>query len=352
MTNPIFFNKNVFYKTGIFSLLALLIVSCSGKSESVVPRIVPVKVLPAAYSGLTTSQSYVGTAEGTNALSLSFSLNGTVEKVAVTAGQSVRKGQLLAALNSASMQNTHQFNLASYKQAQDAYNRMKDLHAKGSLPDIKFVEIETGLEKAKAALSLSSKNLADTRLYSPASGIVAECNIAEGENAMPGVAAFKLVSIGKMNIVTSIPESEIGGIHIGQSATVKVAALNNSEFLGKVEIKGIEANPVSHTYEIKIAVSNPGGKIMPGMVCKVFLQKGNKENIDQMVVPNKVVQVSADDRRYVWLVVGNKATRRFVTTGELTDYGVVVADGLQTGDQLIVEGASKVSEGMQVTIVK
>lgn len=347
-----FFYKSVQRGIAVIFLLASII-SCTGKKETETgPKIIPVKVTEITHTENHVSRSYVGTAEGSSAVSISFNGSGNVEKVYVSEGQRVRKGQILAKLNSVSIQNTYEAAKASLKQAQDAYDRMTQLHQKGSLPDIQLIEVETGLEKAKAMEAISKKNLDDCNLEAPIDGYIAQRSIEEGQNALPGAPVFKIVSIHDININVSIPENEIGKVKIGQNATVEIGALNNKKFTGTVDIKGVEANSITHTYKITIKLKNALQEIMPGMVCKVFLSANDEENNESIIIPNKAVQVSPEGEHFVWLAVQNKATRRFIKTGQLANYGVIVEDGLETGELLIVEGYNKVSEGMQLSIVK
>jgi RND family efflux transporter MFP subunit len=289
---------------------------------------------------------YVGTIEESSGISLSFSGSGTVEQALVGEGQKVAKGQLLATLNDATAHNAHEVAQAKLVQAQDAYDRLAKVHAGGSLPDIKFAEVEAGLQQAKSMAAISKKSLDDCRLYAPQSGVIATRNIEAGANVMPGVPVFKLVLIDKVSAKIFVPENEINSTHTGQNAVIIVAALNNAEFTGKIEAKGIVADRISHAYEVKIGVNNPQSELMPGMVCKVFL--AGEEGTSEIVVPNRTIQISTDDRRYVWLAEGDVARRRFVKTGNLTDNGIIVTEGLSTGDKLIIEGFQKVSDGMKI----
>jgi len=299
------------------------------------------------YSNHSYSQSYVGTVEETTAVSLSFSGMGTVERVLAKEGERVKKGRLLAVLNSGTAQNSYDVAKSTLHQAQDAYDRLKPLHEKGSVTDIKWVEVETGLEKAQAMEAIAKKSLEDCSLYAPVNGVIAKRSVEEGVNVMPGLSVFKLVLIDDIYINVSVPENEIGNIKTGQPATITVSALGNREYKGIVENKGIEANPVSHTYAIKIRTGNPQSELMPGMVCKVSLQNAEDRKV---IIPNKSVQISPDNKRFVWLAEGNTATRRFITVGSLSDYGVIVENGLSAGEWLIVEGNNKISEGMKISI--
>ncbi|MDR2811017.1 MAG: efflux RND transporter periplasmic adaptor subunit, partial [Tannerellaceae bacterium] len=183
-------------------------------------KVIPVKIITIAPSTTTGGQNYVGTVEESSAISLSFSGAGTVERVLVSEGQRVSKGQLLAVLNGSTAQNAYDVAKSTLRQAQDAYDRLKPLYEKGSITEIKFVEVETGLEQAKAMEAISRKSLDDCKLHAPSSGVIAKRSVEEGSNAMPGISAFKLVEINVVNINVSIPESEIGDVKTGQAAIV------------------------------------------------------------------------------------------------------------------------------------
>ena len=340
-------------KLTLVAILLCAFAACSKqKGTQVEEKIIPVKVMEIAASQTASEQIYVGTVEESVAVSLSFSGTGMVEQVLVSEGQRVTKGQLLATLNTSTMQNSYDAAQAKLAQAQDAYDRLAKVHENGSLPDIKFVEVETGLQQAKSMVAITKKSLDDCKMYAPRSGVIAARNIEVGTNAMPGMAAFKLVSVDKVNVKISVPENEISSIQIGQEASVIVPALNNAVFTGKIETKGIAANVLSHTYETKIEIdNNTKGKniLLPGMVCKVSLT--SETNTTTFVVPNNAIQISPDGKCFVWLAKDNSACRCFVKTGNLTNDGIIVTEGLSAGSKIIVEGFQKVSEGMKISIM-
>ena len=333
------------------AFLALCLTSCGKKQTTEqTSKVIPVKVMDIGFSEHSHSRNYVGTVEESTAVSVGFSGMGTVERVLVSEGERVRKGQLLAVLNSSTAQNAYEVTKSTLRQAQDAYDRLKSLHDKGSVTDIQFVEVETGLQQAKSMEAIARKSVEDCSLYAPMNGVIAKRSVEEGVNVMPGLSAFKLVSINEVNINISVPENEIGSIKIGQAATVTVPALENQEYKGTVDKKGVEGNPISRTYTIKIKVGNPQSELMPGMVCKAFLLNDGDSDTKKIIIPNKSVQIASDNKQFVWLTDGNTARRRFITVGSLSNYGVIVESGLSEGDKLIVEGFQKVSEGMKISI--
>jgi len=330
-------------------VLVLLMISCSGKKEDSTSReAIPVAIKEVALSAEANRRNYVGTVEEISGSSLSFQVAGNVQSVLVSEGQSVSRGQLLAILDKSTVKNMHDAALASLKQAQDTYKRLSLLHDNGSLPEVKFVEIQTSLQQAQSSENIARKNLYDCNLHAPFSGVIAQRSIDAGMNVMPGSPVFKLVTIDKVKIKVSIPENEIAHIKKGQTVQVNVAALNHKIFEGKIQEKGVMANPLSHTYEIKVELSNPKKELMPGMVCEVLIP--SEDNATGIAIPNNAVQILHTGQRFVWLAKDSVATQKIVTTGVITNQGVIVTSGLTTGDKVIVEGNQKVSEGMKIVI--
>ena len=330
--------------------LAMLLASCTSKSQEMQrEQGVKVKTISLKSDELTASKSYVGVVEEETASALSFSVQGNVERIYVTEGQLVNKGQLLAELGTENLKSACDAAQATLKQAQDAMSRLQQLYDNKSLPEIKYVEAQTKLDQARSMAAISKKNLSNSRLTAPFSGIIGKRMVDIGENAIPGSTAFTLLDITSVKVKVAIPEGEISQIAIGKEASVNIPAIGDQKFRGKIVEKGIVAHPVSHTYDIKIGLPNGDRTLMPGMVCRIWFNGDAKSSA--FVLPNNVVQVSSDGQKYVWCVVNNRAKAVKITTGGLSGQGVIVESGLTEGDVIISEGFQKVSEGMEVVVL-
>ncbi len=169
---------------------------------------------------------------------------------------------------------------------------------------------------------------------------------------MPAITVLKLVKIDKVFVKVSIPENEISKIKTGDRAKLSVKALNDEQFEGSITEIGVIANLLSHTYDIKIAISNPQEKLMPGMVCKVAIL--NNTSTGQVVIPSNVIQINEKDQKFVYIAdtSTNKVMKKYVEVGSPYNNGIIITKGLQTGDQLIIEGYQKISENTTIQIVK
>lgn len=321
--------------------------SCGFKKEKIT-QLPPIKVtiMPVSDSGNIIGRTYSGTVESGEGAEVSFTIPGTVEKIYASAGDEIKKGQLLAELKSGTLQNSYNIAKATLAEAQDAYDRFKKLHDAKALADMRWVEIENTLKQAQNAEEIARRAMDDARLYSPISGTVSEKLIDVGQTVIPAVAAFKIVALNDVKVTIPIPENEIANLSVGQNADIVVEALNNEHISGKLTEKGIVANPLTRAYEAKFSVENPNGKLLPGMICNVSIQADSIEQV--IVLPPQSVLLSADNRNFVWLARDSKAHQQFVEASDITAEGIVISSGLERGDSVIIAGMQKVSEGTQV----
>lgn len=327
--------------------LALFLSGCSKQEATATKEPVKVKTCIVELSSVEGTQIYPGTIEETSGSSLSFPTMGTVSNISVHEGQQVRSGQLIARLDETTLRSAYSTAEAMLAQAQDAYQRMKQLHDNNSLPEIQWVEVQSKLRQAQSAEEIARKNLADSKLYAPFSGVISKKSIDNGQNVMPGQEVVKLVKIDNVKVCVPIPENEISGISIGGVVKIIVPALDNRTFTGTIVEKGIAANPITRTYDVKATVSNADGVLMPGMLCSLYFD--SRAESQSIIIPSNVIQLDDNNKNIVWINKDGKAEKRIVTTGSLSDKGVQIISGLNTGDELIIEGYQKVSENMSVS---
>lgn len=326
----------------------LLLTGCKEKKTSRILQPVPVEVMVIGEEGEAGAQNYVGTIEAASASVLSFPVAGNITKVYVREGQKVAEGSLLAEVNDASFKQAYSAAQATLRQAQDGYDRLKLLHDKGSISEVQWVEMETKLAQAVSSEAIAKRNLENCKLRAPYSGVVGKVSAEEGMNVLPGNTVLTLLQTHGMQVNIPIPENVISSVTVGQPVRISVSALNNRIYEGKVGSKGVIANALSHNYEVLVPLKNSDGALMPGMVCNAWLPSSDTTQL--IVVPNRVVKIDHTGEHYVWLASGGKAVRRTVITGGLAQRGIIIAEGLNPGDSVIVNGEQKVSTGSSVSV--
>jgi len=322
------------------------------RSGSVNSQPARVKVTEIGSGSVTSDPSYIGTIVESQAIPLSFLTSGTVEKVLVNEGQPVRRGQLLAVLNDENLRNAWQIASAKEAQARDAFNRLEPVYKKGSLPEVKYIEIKTALEQAGSMAAMAEKSLKDSKLYAPADGMIGKKMIEPGMSIIPGNPVFQLVRIEKVKVSFPVPENEISAIAKGQKAAVRVSAVGDRLFEAEVSEIGVLSNPLSHTYMVKAELNNPENLLKPGMVCSV--QLSNTALNDRIIIPMSAIQQSANGDKFVYTANEHtgKAEKKPVAAGPVAGNGIVIVSGLKPGDLLITEGYQKISENSPVQILR
>lgn len=369
------------------SAILLLATSCN-KPKQPVENAVQVKTITVSPSPLNNAESYSGTLEEDNGISLSFPVGGTVKQVNIAEGQNVQARQLIAVLDATTLNNLVSASSATVRQAQaavgqaraglaqaeksaaqaaDAYKRMKLLHDNGSLPEMKWVEVQTQYQQAQDAVSqvrqqvnqaeaavktahaqknISLKNLHDTRLFAPSTGYISRSMVTAGQNIAPGQPVAMLVDIRQVKVKISVPETDIAHIHVGQPLHFMVSSMPERIFTARITEKGVAADPVSRSYEVKATTANADRKLLPGTVCDVYIEQPQHAGV--ITLPANIIQIDMDNQPFVWTVVNGKARKTSVEPGQNTGDNVQIVSGLSYGSKVIIEGQQKVSNGTKV----
>ena len=335
--------------TGLLAI-GLVVGSCSGDKDSQekAPTRVNTEVVKSTISG--GEQTYVGIVEANETTAVSFTGMGVVRRMLVNEGQTVGRGQLIADMDDTSARNMLAIAESGMAQANDALQRYGMLHDNGSLPEVKWVEIQTKVQQAESQLAIAKKNLADCQLIAPVSGVIGRKMVGAGETAMPSQTVVTILDINTVKVKVSIPEKEMSAIGTNTSSTISVTAADKQVNGGRIE-KGAQADALTHTYEIRIEVPNPDKKLLPGMVANVtFGQNGNEATTQNTIsIPVTCVQKNAGGQLFVWTIDGEKkAHRTNVTIGQTSGNRVAITSGINAGQRVVVEGYQKLSEGTKV----
>lgn len=306
----------------------------------------PVTVRVQTISKSTTSETaaYIGTVRPDKSALITAKYSGTVTALNVKKGDKVGAGQVLAVIESQNVRSSREMAHASLEQAEDAYRRAAQVHESGSMADVKMVEATTRLNQAVAAAASADKALEDCTMKAPFDGYVDDVFTDEGVNLDTFGPVARIVDISSVEIHFSVPENEIGVLHVGQGIRLDVGATGISGAEGKIRSKGVSASPLSHCYDCIATLDSPYPGLMPGMVCRLNL---SRQGAEEITVPASVL-LTGTDGRYLWLVRDGAAYKRKVKVGGFSGRNVIITDGLSEGDKVIVSGYQKVSTGMKV----
>jgi RND family efflux transporter MFP subunit len=334
----------------IVMLAAVLVGSCGERNEQKTKAPTRVRTEVVTASSNINTQTYIGVVEEREATAVSFTSMGIVKRMPVSEGQVVSRGQLIAEIDDTQARNMLSGAQAAMDQATDAYQRYKMLHDAGSLPEVQWVEIQSKVAQAKAQLDIAKKNLADCRLKAPVSGIIGRKQVGIGETASPSQSVVSILDISSVKVKVAIPETEIGSISANTPSVINVEAIGRSYTGGRIE-KGVTADALTHTYDVRINVSNSERKLMPGMVTSVqFSPQQPSSAVDGMLtLPVTAVQRKSNGALFVWSVAKDSTAHRTpVSIGEPQGNRVVVLSGISENQRIVTEGYQKLSEGTKV----
>jgi len=355
------------------TLALLFAVGCAEDEEQAVALIRPVLVHPAEAVADVRERTFPSRAQaGTEAI-LSFKVSGTVERVLVSAGEEVRQGAPIAALDDEDLllelrraeAGFAQAN-ARHENARADFERMKLLHQNQAASQNQLDSAETNelssnanLEAQAQAVALAKAQLGYAELVAPIDGRIAAVEVDVNENVRSGDPIVTLNSGGRAKVSFTVPENLIGAVERGQPATVRFSALSGSVFPAEISEIGVSSGRTAFPVSARILDADP--RIRSGMVAETTVRFQRREGAskDNLVVPAFAVAEDAAGR-FVYLAVtqstaaGSLATieRRDVETSVLSVEGLEISSGLVVGDQVVTAGLRFVEPGMVVRVLE
>jgi membrane fusion protein, multidrug efflux system len=339
-------------KTTLSQLLlsTVILASCGNKSVEN-NSIAPIAVITEQTSEITAHSdlNISGNVEGNTTVRLGFMVAGKINFIAAKEGQQINKGQLIASLESDNYQIAKDLATIQVNQITDEYQRLQFMHDKNSVSESDFSKVGFALQQAKMQQKLQAKNLSDTRLISPISGVLLKKMAEVGEITPVGTPILVISDITKVKVNAYIPENELHTIKIGQTAKVQVASLDKV-YTGKVVEVGSSADPTSRAFTVKIEINNPTKEIRPGMIAEVLLETNN--TFTALSVPAEAVIHGTDGENYVFVAdaTRQKAFKRKVSIGRLLENRIEILSGLEAGETIVTGGQQKLSDGSSIII--
>lgn len=337
-------------KRFVLGLLVVLTVgSCSDQKKEQQKAPVRVKSHLVSPGYVDNALTYVGIVEEREGTAVSFTGMGVVKRVLVSEGQAVSRGQLIAEMDDTQARNLLSGAEAQMAQADDALKRYQMLHDNGSLPEVKWVEVQSMVVQAKSQLEVAKKNLSDCRLTAPVSGIIGKKLIQAGETALPSQAVVSILDVSSVKVKVSVPEAEVAGILSNTPTRIHVDAIGKDVSGGRIE-KGVQADALTHTYDVRINVQNSDRQLLPGMVASVRFVAEGSQSFSSKSVPVTAVQKRADGTLFIWAIDDKDSTAHRVTVsvGDTRGNNIAITEGMNLGQRIVTEGYQKLSEGTKV----
>lgn len=274
-------------------------------------------------------------------VSVAPALQGRIKNLYVEVGDRVQKGQMLAKMDETQYLSTK----LNYENTKTDFNRIKILNDSNNIAKQTYDQAKSGLD----VLETSLKNLEEnTYLRAPFAGVISARNYEPGE-LFSGQAIYELVQISTLKALVEIPESYFPDVKQGMKINLKTDTYADEVFPAVVEIVYPTIDEKSHTFSVKLRISNANQKLRPGMYVNTTLEMGKEQTL---VAPyNAVQKLQGSDERYVFLAENGKAKRVVVKFGQRFDDNVeILADEIKEGVDLITQGVAKLHDGTPIQI--
>jgi len=288
-----------------------------------------------------------GTTKAKTDVTFSSEIPGRIEYIGTDLGRRVKKGQVLARIDFRTLKAQKDMAFADYELLKTTNDRLENLGA-DLVSRQKLDEANSAMISARANLAIAKDAISKIIVKSSVSGVVSAKLADKSEYVGPGNPLFRIVDYSTVIIEAQLAETEIAQIEIDSLATVTINALAK-EFEGTVDAILPAANPLSKTFTVRIKVENPDLKILVGMSANVKIATRIHEDV--VVVPQDTV-IEGNDTRSIFVAVNGVAIKRTVRLGKIQGDRVVILNGLESGEELIVTGHRDLNNGQPIKVVR
>lgn len=373
--------KNRYPVTKILLLLIFIFLTpinsgCKKKEVKAPPeKMINIQVQPAEKRPLRPFIETVGSLNPYEEVIVSAEVDGILKDIKVDEGTAVSKGTLLASIDDADYSLEVKRAEAALRQAEAnlsntrlEYQRKESLHKEELVTKQQFDDVSTRLslaeaevDRAKASLSLAKQRLSKTGIISPLSGVIKERKVEKGNYVRNGTPLFTIIQNNPIKLNFTVTEKDVGKLKIGQDVLLRVDALPEKEFQGKLSIVYPSLDEKTRTLQIEAQIPNPKGLLKPGLFAHVMLYTGSER--DTIIVPVTALLYEADKIK-IFIIEGDRAKERPVRIGQKyklqskvgsQESGVreftEITEGVKEAETVVTVGQQNLFENAKVNIV-
>lgn len=270
---------------------------------------------------------------------------GVVQSINVRTGQRVGKGQVLATLNAAAVEQQIKAQQAQLTLTKQLYEKQSKLWEQNIGSEVQLLTAKANYESSQQQYNalIAQRNM--YRIVSPISGTVDAVDLKVGDMANPGMSGIRVVSMSKLKVETTLGENYIGKVEAGDPVILEFTETGTT-IKSKLSYVARSVDPISRAFTVEVNIGN-NKDIRPNMSCKMMIL--SYSNSTAITLPISAVQNTADGN-LVYVVENGKTKVVKVETGKTSDGRIEILNGLSAGDKVITEGYTEVEDGRAVEI--
>lgn len=286
-------------------------------------------------------------------------VTGRVTSIQAILGQEVKKGDVLAQINSAELSSAqlaylkaraqHELHRRNVERAKSLFEAdvigAAELQRRESEYQISGAEFRAAADQlrvlgvsAVALDRLAKSGAIDsvTPVVAGLSGVVVERKVASGQVVQPTDALFVVADLKRVWAVAQVPEQQVGQVRAGQSVSIEVPAIDHPKLVGKLVYVGQTIDPETRTVLVRTELENPDGHLKPAMLASMVIEA---KPVERLVVPAGAVVREGDDDNVFVRVAGGGYRLTKLKLGPEQGGRRVVLSGLKGGENIVVDGA-------------
>ena len=327
----------------VFILTSLLLSSFS-YSVFAAP-VVPVKSKIVATHEVSQSLSLIGKLQAKQYVSIASEVAAKVTKIAVDANQTVKKGQLLIALDNAGANAILAEAKAYLANEQRTLKDYQRLIKKQAITQTELDAQLSAVAIGKARLLAAQVFVDNHRIVAPFGGTIGLLDFSEGKNVSIGETLLTLDNLSEMTLDLPVPERYLSQIEVGMDVSATTRAWGDSSFTGKVMAIDSRINPDTLNLRVRLLFDNTSQQLKPGMLLSARLVF---KAVNEPIIAVQSIEYSGT-KRFVYVVTNdNKVERREVELGARIEDQAIIESGLDIGESIVVQGLVNMRDGLTV----
>ncbi len=309
------------------------------------PPAMPVEVAVARTDTVVDAIAASGQIEAVQSVELRPAVEGRLVRILVREGAEVARGAPLFKVDDGELKAQVARAAADRDLARQALERTRELFRQRASSQADLERAEATARSTQAQLDLLALRLERTTVRAPFAGVAGQRFVSVGDYVTTDTRLLALQTVNPQRAVFQVPERYADELRVGQQVVFRVAALPGKEFTGTVDFVDPVVRLPGRTITVKARVPNPRRELQPGMFIEARLATAVRPRA--VVIPEDAV-LPLQGASYVWVVKDAKATRRQVGLGVRTPGFVEARSGVDSGEQVVVGGQERLSEGMPV----
>lgn len=312
-----------------------------------------------------------GQAKAVREATLAFRVSGQIQNFDVVVGARPSAGDVLAQLDpqpyqsevdaiAADLESARATALNAKQQYDRDFSLFQDGHVSQARVDTRTAELNQArgsVAALEARLERAELNLSYTFLRAPFDGRVVATYVENFEEVQAQQSVLRMVDPSQVEMVVDVPESLISVAPQVQEVIVEFDAFPDVQIPGRISEIGTEASETTRTYPVTIVMEQPDGmEILPGMAGRATAVEP-PAGLEPPQISIPVGAVFTDESgatSFVWVIdrESNTVSRRKVTTGELSNSGIFITEGLEPGMWVVTAGVTKLKDGQTVRLLE